>query len=92
MTTTQFKQTKEPGEAMPPPNPAGIRPLQQFALELGKSSVTLWSWRKRGWLQVLNICGKNYITDEAIARFKARALAGEFAKRPVVPRKEKQSA
>jgi len=36
-------------------------------------------------LEVSNICGKLYVTDEAIAKFRARAEAGEFSRRLPVP-------
>lgn len=68
-----------------PASPAGIRPLSRFCAEIGKTACTVWRWRNAGMLEVLNICGKLYVTDEAIARFKARAAAGEFAREPVMP-------
>ena len=59
--------------------------LKQFNREAGVSHVTSWRWRKLGWLETVNICGKQYVTAEAIAKFQERAESGEFAKNPVVP-------
>jgi hypothetical protein len=73
-------------------HPAGIRSLASFTAEVGKTAATIWRWRNLGWLDVVNICGKLYITDEAIERFRARAAAGEFARKPVVPDRRKESA
>jgi hypothetical protein len=71
---------------------AGIRSLASFTAEIGKTPSTVWRWRKQGWLDVLNICGKLYVTSEAIERFKARAAAGEFSKAPVVPQRTKEES
>jgi hypothetical protein len=64
---------------------SGMRPLSQFAADLGKTPSTVWRWRKLGMLDVVNICGKLYVSDEAIQKFKTRAAAGEFSRKPVVP-------
>lgn len=67
--------------------------LDKFMQESGLSSVTIWRYRRAGWLETLNICGRVYVTREEIARFKARARAGEFARqlRPKASRaKERQ--
>ena len=44
--------------------------------------MTAWRWRKRGWLKTVNIAGRPYLTDKALAEFLRRAEAGEFAKEP----------
>jgi hypothetical protein len=53
--------------------------------ELGKTSSTGWRYAKLGWVKLVNIAGKNYITREAEDEFLRRAQAGEFAKQAVVP-------
>ena len=53
--------------------------LDHFMQQSGLSPATLWRYRKRGWLAVLTIAGRHYVTREEIARFNARAAAGEFA-------------
>ncbi len=64
---------------------APITSLSKFAAELGKTPVTLWRWRQRGWLKTINIAGRQYVTAEAIREFLARAEAGEFAQQHTAP-------
>jgi len=40
-------------------------------------------------LETVNIAGRQYITDSAIAEFKRRAQAGEFAKEHKAPVRRK---
>lgn len=58
--------------------------LDKFMEDSGLSAVTLWRYRKKGWLKTINICGRQYVSRIAIAKFNARAEQGEFAKEPVV--------
>lgn len=60
--------------------------LDKFCADSGISPTTAWRIRKRGWLQTINICGRHYITPEALAMFTRRAEAGEFAKPITNPR------
>lgn len=65
--------------------------VSNFARQIGRSTVTLWRWTNLGWLdKPVNIAGKPYLTGDAIDRFTRRAAAGEFAKAPHVPRKQKE--
>jgi hypothetical protein len=71
------------------PQPAagkGIIALKKFTRDVGISAVTAWRWRKQGWLQVVNIAGRPYLTAEGLAEFQRRAVAGEFAQEHKVPR------
>jgi hypothetical protein len=70
----------------------GLVPLSRWAKEIGRSTPTIWRWRKLGWIKTVNICSKLYVAAEEIQRFEARAAAGEFAREPVVPIKEKAVA
>lgn len=45
--------------------------------------------RRKGWLVTTNICGRLYLTAEAIAEFTRRAEAGEFSKIHVTPTRAK---
>jgi hypothetical protein len=54
--------------------------LDKFIEQSGLSAVTVWRYRRAGWLNTLNICGRHYLTRSEIARFNARAAAGEFAR------------
>jgi hypothetical protein len=61
------------------PRPA-LRSWDAWLKEIGRTHTTGWRWRKSGWIRPLNICGRLYLSDEAIAEFVRRATAGEFAK------------
>ena len=52
----------------------------RFCESIGISAVTGWRWRKLGWIDVINVSGKLYVTAEAMQVFMRRARAGEFAK------------
>ena len=62
-----------------------ILSLHKFCEQAGISDVTAWRWRRCGWLTTVNIAGRPYLTDKALADFMRRAEAGEFAKEPKVP-------
>jgi hypothetical protein len=60
--------------------------LDKFIEQTGLSHVTIWRFRKKDFLRTVNICGRHYVLRSEVARFNARALAGEFSKpcnRPV---------
>ena len=67
--------------------------VNNFARQIGRTPVTLWRWQKLGWLDAsVNIAGKPYLTKQAVERFTQRATAGEFARAPHAPRKQKAEA
>jgi hypothetical protein len=59
-----------------------LRAATVVARLYGISDVTLWRWKNRGWIQMVNIGGRLYVTSESIAAFDRRATSGEFAKAP----------
>jgi hypothetical protein len=61
--------------------------LDKFIEQSGLSAVTVWRYRRAGWLATLNICGRHYLTRAEIARFNTRAAAGEFSKEPSRPKR-----
>lgn len=65
-----------------PSFPTGPVSLQKFAEMLGRSAPTLWRYRKKGWLQTVNIAGRPYVLPAHAAEFERRAAAGEFAQAP----------
>jgi hypothetical protein len=70
---------------------AAIISLSKWLAQVGVTPITAWRWRRRGWLQTINIAGRRYLTQEAIEEFHRRAAAGEFAQEHKVPaRKESQ--
>ena len=54
--------------------------LDKFIELSGLSACTLYRFRRRGFLKTINVCGRHYVARSEIARFNARAAAGEFAK------------
>src|SRR5437773_5225445 len=54
--------------------------LDKFIEQTGLSPVTIWRFRKKDFLRTVNICGRHYVLRSEVARFNARALAGEFSK------------
>jgi hypothetical protein len=57
--------------------------LHVYAAQIGRTPITLWRWRKRGWLDgIFDIAGKPYISHDGIKRFEDRAARGEFAQSP----------
>jgi len=64
--------------------------LDKFIEQSGLSAVTVWRYRRAGWLNTLNICGRHYLTRSEIARFNARAVAGEFSKQLARPKRRSQ--
>jgi predicted site-specific integrase-resolvase len=66
--------------------------LQQWLADVGVTACTAWRWRKKGWLKTVNICGRQYLTQEAIEEFKRRAAAGEFAQVHKVPARNQERA
>lgn len=62
--------------------------LDKFIEGTGLSTATIWRFRKKGFLQTVNICGRHYVLRSEIARFNKRATAGEFAKPCNHPRRK----
>jgi hypothetical protein len=65
---------------------AAVISLSKWMQAVGITACTVWRWRKKGWLQTINIAGRQYLTQEAIDRFQRRAVSGEFAQVHKVPR------
>lgn len=61
--------------------------LDHWIAQIGRTACTAWRWRKKGWIQTINIAGKHYVTAASAAEFKARAERGEFAKDIKPPRR-----
>jgi hypothetical protein len=61
--------------------------LDKFLEESGISATTVWRYRRAGWLNTLNICGRHYVTQAEIIRFNTRAANGEFAKEFARPKR-----
>ena len=59
---------------------SGIVSFEKWLREMDISSATGWRFRKRRWIETLNLCGRLYVTRAAILKFEERAAAGEFSK------------
>jgi hypothetical protein len=59
--------------------------LNSWREQLGVTACTIWRWRKKGWLKTVNICGRLYLTQEAINDFYQRAQLGEFSQTHKTP-------
>jgi hypothetical protein len=46
--------------------------LDKFIEQTGLSPVTIWRFRKKKFLQTVNICGRHYVLRSEIARFNCR--------------------
>jgi len=57
-----------------------IIPWKEFLTMMRRGPMTGWRWRKKGWIDVINIAGNLYVSRESIAQFVARAASGEFSK------------
>jgi hypothetical protein len=67
---------------------ADLIALKVWGRVLGVKPTTIWRWRKRGWIQTVNISGRQYISRQSRAAFEARAASGEFAKEHKFPARE----
>jgi len=69
-------------------NSAGaVVSLNRWVTEVGVTACTAWRWRKKGWLKTVNICGRQYLTQESIAEFTERAQRGEFSQVHKTPKR-----
>ncbi len=59
--------------------------LDKWLSSIGRSTVTAWRWKKKGWLDPVNISGRLYLRRSDINAFNERAQRGEFAKLIVPP-------
>jgi hypothetical protein len=64
------------------PPVSGLRAAKAFCRDRGISDVTLWRWRRRGWIKVVNISGKCYVDLRSLDEFDERARRGEFSQPP----------
>ena len=58
---------------------ATVVSLSKWLEQMGVTPCTAWRWRKKGWLNTINIAGRQYLTQEAIDEFHRLAVAGDFA-------------
>ena len=61
--------------------------LTKWAQQVGVTAVTVWRWRKAGWITPVNICGRLYLSRTEINSFVERASRGEFSQLHPVPQR-----
>lgn len=71
--TSPSVQATIPLESVPPIS------MDRFTEQSGLSPVTLWRFRKKGWIKTCVIAGRHYLTAAQIAEFNARLASNEFA-------------
>jgi len=73
-------------------NASNLIPFEHWLEGIGKTAATGWRWRRKGWIETVNIAGRVYISRQEIERFEARAAAGEFSQAHKAPCREKVPA
>jgi hypothetical protein len=68
-----------------------VVPFDNWLKSIGRARVTGWKLRKSGAVKTINIFGRLYITRSEIARFEARAVAGEFVRHVASPPRKHKS-
>ena len=71
---------------------AGLVAFDKWLEERGTTRCTGWRYRKAGLIETVNIFGRVYVSRDEIARFEARAMAGEFTKAHANPSRQKADA
>ena len=66
--------------------------LSAWLRQVGVTACTAWRWRRKGWLQTVNIAGRVYLTAQAIQDFTERAQRGEFAQVHKAPCRKEATA
>jgi hypothetical protein len=64
---------------------SNLVPLGAWREEIGRTSATLWRWRRKGWLKVINVAGRLYLSRTTIREFEEKAARGEFSKVHATP-------
>ena len=64
----------------------GLRAYEKFLAQVGVSRTTGWRWRRRRWIETVNISGKVYVTEREVNHFTKRVEAGDFAATACVPK------
>jgi hypothetical protein len=62
------------------PDP-GMVALNRWLDSLGRNAVTGWRWRRDGWIETVNVAGRQYITTAEIRRFETPLCLGTSQQR-----------
>ena len=75
-----------------PTDPSNLYSFDGYIKGRGLTRYSGWRYRKLGLISTVNIFGRLYITREEIARFEARAIAGDFHKEAKTPARRELAA
>ena len=75
-----------------PADPSNLFPFDDYIKGRGLTRYTGWRYRKQGLLKTVNIFGRLYIERDEVARFEARAIAGDFHKEAKTPARRELAA
>ena len=65
---------------------SSLIPFHRWLESIRRTPATGWRWRRDGLIATQNVCGRVFVSRQAIADFERRAVAGEFAKEHVTPK------
>lgn len=80
-----YKNKKCQTDTVDAAGPSNIVIVNRWADSIGVEPITIWRWRKLGWIETVNINGHVYVSRSQIAEFEKRAKAGEFCKKHIAP-------
>ena len=60
---------------------SGIFAFERFYEPIGITRETAHKWSKLGLFKTLTICGRRYITDNEVKKFRESAVRGDFAEK-----------
>ncbi len=75
----EIKSTPDSQSTGTPSCVSRLVPLSKWLKDLDKSRSTGYRWAKLGIIKTVTIANRPYISLDEVARFEARAMAGELA-------------
>lgn len=75
-----------------PTDPGTLFPFDDYLKGRGLTRITGYRYRKQGLLKTVNIFGRLYIERDEVARFEARAIAGDFHREAKTPSRRELAA
>ena len=79
---TKSMQTNTSSHSFTEPDSiSGIFAFERFYEPIGITRETAHKWSKLGLFKTLTICGRRYITDNEVKKFRESAVRGDFAEK-----------
>jgi len=66
---------------------SSLVPFHRWLKSIGRTPATGWRWRRDGLIVTQNVCGRVFVSRQAIADFERRAASGEFASEHKTPKR-----